>query len=510
MKKIKRFIFNASLMVFTMVILRVVSLAFSVYLSRTVGEEGIGLYSLTGSVYRLGITLSSAGIGFAATRIIAEELERGNPREAARTAELSLTISLIFSGVIATVFFLFADPIGKFVLSDPRAIPSIRLSAISFPFIVMSGIINAYFTAVGRMSGSALPMFLDQGVRMGVTYIMLRGFDGHNLAYASLSIVVGGIFAEIFSFILSFIFYRRDLKRLMHGRWKRTRLGKRISQIALPVAISSCIRTSLHSIEHMFIPMGLKKRGIEPSRALSIYGVITGMVFPVIMFPSAFLYAASDLIIPEFSACNASGDERRLKRLTFKVMQLTSFFGVGVSGIIFGFAEEIGLVFYKSEMCGRYIKLLAPLIVIMLYDHLADAILKGLGEQLSVIKYNIIDSVSSVILVWLLVERFGIGGYIFVVWFGEALNCIMSGRKLVKRTGVPIRVVGWFFLPAVASVLSVAITRGVRIMLDGEVASAFSPLLVNLCISALLYLLILRIFRLITLNDYKLLRRAFA
>ncbi len=495
-------------MVITTVALRIISLLFSVWLSRRVGEEGLGLYSLTSSVYRLGITLSSAGLGFASTRIIAEEIERKNSGEAARTAECCLGFSLVFGSAIAVLFFAFSEQISGIFLNDLRAAPSIRMMAISFPFIVMSGIINAYFTAVGRLSKNALPMLLDQLVRIGVTYFMLLRFDGKNLSYACLSLIVGGIFAEVISFALSFHFYNKDKKRLMNGKHKRTPLAKRISAIALPVAFSSFIRTGLHSIEHMFIPSGLRKRGVDSSRALGLYGMITGMVFPVIMFPSAFLYAASDLLIPEFSACNASGDEKRLRRLTGKVMQLTSFFAVGVSGIIFGFAEEIGRVFYKSEECGLYIKLLAPLIVFMLYDHLADAILKGLGEQNSVVKYNIIDSVSSVLLVWLLVPVFGLGGYVFVVWFGEVLNCIMSSAKLAGRTHVPVRFWGWFIEPFIAIALSVIITRTVMTLIHGAVASGFFTIIVAFLVSGLIYMLILRIFGCITLNDYKLMYRA--
>lgn len=510
MKKIKKFLFNASLMVVTTVFLRILSLWFSVYLSQKVGEEGLGLYSLTGSVYRLGITLSSAGIGFATTRIIAEEIEKKNPREAARAAERCLLTSLIFGSIIAVTFFVFANSIATVFLGDIRTASSIRMMSVSFPFIVMSGIINAYFTAVGRMSGSAVPMLLDQFVRMGVTYFMLLRFDGDNLEYACLSLIVGGIFAEIVSFALGFFFYNTDRKKLFKGEHKKTALARRVSVIALPVAVSSVIRTGLHSIEHMMIPSGLRKGGVDSSRALGLYGMITGMVFPVIMFPSAFLYAASDLLIPEFSACNASGDGRRLKRLTAKVMQLTSFFAVGVSGVIFGFSSEIGEIFYNSDECGFYIKVLAPLIVFMLYDHLADAILKGLGEQVSVVKYNIVDSVSSVLLVWLLVPVFGLGGYVFVVWFGEVLNCIMSSVKLAKRTKVPIRFISWFFVPAFAVTLSVFITRSVLTWLHGAVATSLFSLIIAFVISMLIYLLLLRIFRCVTLNDYKLLKKAFS
>lgn len=510
MKKIKQFFFNASLMVLTTVILRVISLYFSVYLSRVVGEEGIGMYQLTLSVYRLGITLSSAGIGFAATRIIAEEIEKKNSREALRAAERCLWLSLGFGIGIALLFLFFADFFAGKFLGDMRTALSVRAMAISFPFIVMSSVIGAYFTAVKRVSKNAVGMLVDQFVRIIATYIMLLKFDGNNLAYACFSLVVGGIFAEVLSFLVTYYFYSKDKNTLKVNPHKKTRLGRRISYIAFPVAISSCIRTSLLSIEHMMIPRGLRKRGVEPSRALGLYGMISGMVFPVIMFPSAFLYAASDLLLPEFAAVGVSGEKTRLKRLTSKVMQLTSYFAVGVAGILFGFSYEIGDVFYNSYDCGFYIRVLSPLVVFMLYDHLADAILKGLNEQVSVVKYNIIDSVTSVILVYFLVPAFGLGGYIFVVWFGEVLNCIMSSYKLIKRTDTPIRFVRWFFVPALSVTASVTITRLVLDMIHGYIGGNIFSLIIAFLISALIYLLFLRASGCVTLRDYKLVKRAFS
>ena len=190
-------------------------------------------------------------------------------------------------------------------------------------------------------------------------------------------------------------------------------------------------------------------------------------------------------------------------------MQLTSYFAVGVAGIIFGFSDEIGKVFYDSSDSALYIKILAPLVVFMLYDHLADAILKGLGEQVSVVKYNIVDSVSSVLLVWLLVPMFGLGGYVFVVWFGEVLNCIMSSAKLSKRTKTTIRFGQWFFIPSLAVTASVVLTRGILFALHGTVASTVLTLITAFVISALLYSSLLRLTRCITLNDYKLLLGVF-
>ena len=97
-----------------------------------------------------------------------------------------------------------------------------------------------------------------------------------------------------------------------------------------------------------------------------------------------------------------------------------------------------------------------------------------------------------------------------MVWFGEVLNCIMSSLKLAKRTRVPIRFISWFFIPTLAVTLSVIITRTVLTWLHGAVATSLFTLIIAFVISMLIYLLLLRIFRCVTLNDYKLLKKAFS
>ncbi len=509
MNTLKKFLVNASLMSVVSVLLRIVSVYFSVWLARKIGEEGMGIYGLTNSVYRLGITFASSGISFAATRIIAEELEKKNSREALRTAEKSVFYSLIL-GIATSVFFFSASEfLSEKLLGDARCIPSVKIMSVSLPFLVMSSVINAYFTGVRQLSKPAVCMIFEQCVRVGTTMFLLRNFNGENLEYGCFAVVTGGVFAEIFSFLLTYIFYAKDSKRLECGKSEKTKIGRRIFSIALPVALSSYIRSGLLTVEHMMIPSGLRKYGVDSSRALGLYGIISGMVFPVLFFPSSLLYAASDLVVPEFAACNAGKNSRRTLRLTNKVMQLTCFFSVGVAGILFGFSKELGRVLYANDDAGLYLKMLAPLVIFMFFDHLADAILKGLGKQLSVVGYNVIDSVLSVVLVWRLVPKFGIGGYIFVVWFGEVLNCTLSAFSLVKETRVRIRLFNWFIFPSLAVSCALILVKNGLFFLHGTVGENSLALAVAIVLTILVYSLIMRLIGCISLHDYHLLRRAF-
>ncbi len=510
MSNVKRFFLNASIMSIVSVFLRVVGVWFSVWLSRTIGEEGMGIYGLVSSVYRLGITFASGGIGFAATRIIAEEIEKKNPREALRSAEKCIFFSFVTGACTAVFFFAFSDIIGNGFLNDARCVASIKVMSISLPFLVMSSVLNAYFTGVRHLSKPAFAMLVEQGVRVGVTMLLLGDFDGEDLGYACLAVILGGVFAEIFSFLLSYFFYMKDKVCLENGKISKTPLTRRVFNIAVPVAISSYIRSGLLTLEHMMIPSGLRKYGVDSSRALGLYGIISGMVFPILFFPSSFLYAASDLIVPEFAACNASGNDRRTRRLTNKVMQLTSFFSVGVAGVLFGFSHELGAVLYNSREVGIYLRVLAPLVIVMFFDHLADAILKGLDEQNSVVKYNIIDSVISVFLVWYLVPRYGIGGYVFVVWFGEVVNAVMSTYSLLKRTKINLRIFNWFLIPSICITASVIITRSLLDFFHHGVGKTGFSLAVAIVIALLIYSLFMRLVGCITLHDYRLMSRLFS
>ena len=72
MKTLKIFVFNTLILLFSSIILQIIGMFFNVYISKTIGEEAVGLFALVMSVYTFGITLASAGINISATRVVSE------------------------------------------------------------------------------------------------------------------------------------------------------------------------------------------------------------------------------------------------------------------------------------------------------------------------------------------------------------------------------------------------------------------------------------------------------
>ena len=159
------------------------------------------------------------------------------------------------------------------------------------------------------------------------------------------------------------------------------------------------------------------------------------------------------------------------------------------------FAEELGYVLYDSYYAGHYIALMSCVIPIMYMDHVADSMLKGIGEHVYSMWVNIADALISVILVWVLIPLMGIGGYAVVIVVMEGFNFILSISRLYKKIPFKINFVKNFVFPLFSALISALIAKSLFIF-SGSEASAlwlFLKLLFAVSVFVALYLLIKKV-----------------
>lgn len=155
------------------------------------------------------------------------------------------------------------------------------------------------------------------------------------------------------------------------------------------------------------------------------------------MFPAAILYSVSDLLVPELSRCRAMGRSLRVRDLSGKCIRMTMLFAAAVSGFFFVCAEELGQCIYHSADAGRYLRIFAPMVLMLYLDAIVDGMLKGLAEQLSCVRYNTLTSVLDVVFLYVLLPRHGVAGYVAVFAVTHAINLYLSIRRLLVATEHP-------------------------------------------------------------------------
>ena len=176
-----------------------------------------------------------------------------------------------------------------------------------------------------------------------------------------------------------------------------------------------------------------------------------------------------------------------------RVWSLSMIFSLGVSGILICFSVEIGEALFPSTNAATYIRMLAPLIPIMYVDTATDAMMKGLGEQVHSMKINVADAFISVLLVWFLVPRFGIGGYIFTIYFSELFNTVLSITHLLSITHPPIRLFKWVYKPLFSIVLATCSVRLLLLLFPLSFSMPLPSILLHVGLTVSVYLLLLRL-----------------
>ncbi len=443
------------------VLMRTVSVTYQAYLSGRVGAEGMGLFTLTMSIYSFAITFATSGIQLAVTRVVSECLGRGEVSSAKAALRKSTIYALCFSLVGAVLLFFGAPFVGGTLLGDTRTVLSVRILALTLPPIALCGVMGGYFTAVRRMLGHSATQVVEMGVRIFTTVYLIGYLAPFGLEYSCAAVVAGGAVAQMVSCLLLGIGYFYDRRRYLVGKGGNTRgMTARLCHIALPVALSAYIRSGLLTIEHILIPRALLKGGNRTrEEALSTYGILQGMALPVVMYPMAILSSFASLLVPVFAEHNARGEGQTVDRIASRTLHMTSVFAVGCTALFAVFAYDLGGALYDSPLAGTYILYLAPVVPLMFLDHVTDCALKGLGEQVWSMWVNIADSLLSILLVILILPSLGAAGYIWVIVIAEAFNFSLSIGRLAFKRRLHYSVITSLLLPAMAAAGSVWLVR---------------------------------------------------
>lgn len=507
MRKLKLFLINAAILTLTSLVIRTTGVFFSVYISNKIGALGMGLYQLIMSVYSFAITVASSGAGLASTRLVAEELAHGSHTGIKRAMRRCVCYSAFF-GLLAWALLFFNAPfIGEVWLGDRRTISSLYLLSINLPFLAVASTFSGYFTAMRRISKNACAQIVEQFIRITATVCLLQLMVPSGLEYGCIAVVLGGSISEIGSFFYLLLLFLRDKRKLPNDGKSGKRLTPRLFGIALPVALSAYIRTGLSTIKHLMIPKGLQKHGGSPESVLAQYGMVSGMAMPVIMFPSAFLSAFSSLLVPEVTECNEQKRYERIDYIISLVFQINLFFSIGVCGVLMCFSNSLGDIIYHSQQVAGYIKILAPLAILIYLDNSVDSLLKGLNQQISAMRHDIFDLMVSIVLIWFLLPLYGIKGYIIVMFTSMLINISLSINSLVCVTSFRIRIFQWILKPAFGIIGAVAVVELIeRFTFLGKVHTAAS-LTLSILLTCLIYYFFLRVTGSITSDEIKTIKK---
>lgn len=425
--------YNALVLTGVNLLLRLVGTSFQVYLSGCIGAAGIGLLQLVLSAGTLSMTAGIAGIRTTTMYLTAEELGKKHPGTIPWVLSGCGIYSLVCSGTVASVLYAAAPALAQHWIGTTQVVPSIRLIALFLPITCLCGVLTGYFTAANRILTLAAVEVAEQLCAIAVSAGLLWGWAGSDPARACFAVAAGSCGGAVLTFsVLLFLFYcSRPHRR------SRTRLIHRLLGTAVPLAVADDCKAGISAAENFMVPGRLALYGgcLDP---LAMFGMICGMVFPIIMFPAAILYALAELLIPEVARCHAAGSKKRIPYLIRRSLRVALLYGLSCGGILYLGADYLCRTLYRAPEAAGLLRLFAPLVPMLYCDIVSDAVIKGLGQQRACVRYNILTSGLDVLFLYFLLPQYGAAGYFASFFITHLLNFILSLRKVLQLTGLRI------------------------------------------------------------------------
>ncbi len=411
---------GTAILTITGLISRIIGFFYRIYLSRLFGEEGMGIYQLLSPVLAISFSLSAAAYQTAISKMVAEKTAR-RKESCFHPMLCGLSISLPLSLLCTGVLYYFAQPIGTYLLLEPRTVSMLRILSVSIPFSAVHSCINGYFYGIKKAGVPAVAQIVEQLVRVGCVYcISIYAFQRGAKPTINVAIL-GLVIGEFISMLVTIIaIYGTYIQKSKMPNPREASLFRGISSsyrgilhMAIPLTANRIVLNILQSIEAVSIPSMLKLYGYDSSTALSVYGVLTGMAMPLIFFPNAITSSISVLLLPMISESHAIGDKKAVKKVTLRTVKYCLLLGFCCMCCFGLFGKLAGNLLFHSPLAGHFITTLSFICPFIYLDTTLSSILQGLGLPGHIFVMNVICLLIRLAFVFFVVPLVGINGYLW-------------------------------------------------------------------------------------------------
>ncbi len=441
---------------------RVIGFFYRIFLSQRIGAEGMGIYQLTIPIYILTISVTSSAIQTAISRFVAQaavstavsgshsSASREIPSERARFSmrrhtedvfcnescylRAGLILSLSLSFLCTVLLFRFAEPIAVHFLEEKRCASLLQIIALSIPFGAVHSCINGYFYGLKKTFVPAVSQLMEQFVRVASVWLFFQ-ISMEKYQAISLNLVVWGTVAgEAAAVLFSISFVR--LKK-SHGNYFKAM--RQIFSLSLPLTANRVMVNLLQSLEAVMLPGQLRLYGYSASEALSVYGILTGMALPMVLFPSVLTNSVSVMLLPLI----AEAQEKQEKRYIINAIKKTCFYslllGFLCTAVFLVTGRWIGSVLFSNELAGTFIVTLGWICPFLYLSTTLHSILNGLGKTTSTFFLNILGLGIRIAFVLFVIPITGIRGYLWgtllsqISMAGGALLLLIRSRNIRKH-----------------------------------------------------------------------------
>ncbi len=432
-KKKHPLIAGTLILTITGIVTRCIGFFYKIFLSRTIGAEGIGIYQMIFPIYGVCYALTTSGIEIAVSRFVSGENSRGCGKSARSILWVGLSLSLFLSLITSFCLYANAGFIAVKLLHEERCIRLLQIMSLTIPCGACHSCICGYYYGLQKTGVPAAAQLFEQLTRVSAVYIIYRIALEEGRALTPASAVIGLVLGEFASML--FCFFAVSAKRPSKRQIPRQNpglgtLARKIVLLAAPVSANRVCMNLLGSAEAILIPFTLHQYGLDTEKAFSVYGTLTGMAMAFIMFPSVLTNSLSVMLLSSVSESQASGNQGQIAKIIRKTLVYCLFLGTACTAFFLLAGKFLGIFFFKNAMAGDFIITLAWICPFLYMNGTLHSILNGLGRTSAGFFNNLTGVMIRIIFILLFIPHFGIQGYLWGILANQLFVALLNIRAL--------------------------------------------------------------------------------
>ena len=407
---------------------RLIGFFYRIFLSHTIGAEGMGIFQLVLPLYSLALALSASGIQTALSRLIAAACAK-DKQEKASIVFLTGTIMVFsFSLILSILIRTNASFLAKTYLKEVRCKSLLEILSYALPFSALHACINGWFFGTKRIKIPALVQIIEELIRLGASYILSFIYLKNHMELSSTIAILGLLISECISVLISFIFLFKPemIPACTVSLTQCRKYAKEILKTGIPLTMNRILLNVMHSVEAVLIPFCLQKGSLDVSNSLKALGTVTGMSLPLVLFPTAIINAMSSVLLPAISEKQAFQNKPSMIHLVKKTTWYSFLIGIAFTLFFFLFGKSLGECLYHNPQAGCYIRSLSLICPFLFINITLASVMNGLGKTYLCFWINFTDMAIRLTTIYVFVPSMKIPAYICGLIGGECISTLLS------------------------------------------------------------------------------------
>ena len=519
-EKKQSFLGGAAVLAFGIVAVKIIGAVFKIPLRNILGEGGSADFSNAYNIYATLLTISTAGLPVALSKLVSESYALGRTRQAHRTFRVSLSVFLVLGVASFALMWWGSDLLAGF-LNNPRAAYGIRALA---PAVVCVGCLSAFRgyaqgrqymmpTAVSQIIEALCKLVLGLALSMWLLHI---GQPDYIAAAGAIAGVTAGTILSLVYMAIDYLRHRPALRRGESCASDRAIL-RRLLALAIPITLSSSMVSLITLIDTKLVQGRLQDAlGYTLDQMRAAYGNYSACM-DLYNLPSSLMVALTASVIPAVSASITQRNENqtaRIVRSSFRITALLAFpMGLGLwalSGPIF----RLFYPRYDGVLGGQLLSVLGIASIFVCLMLITNSILQSYGRVNVPILTMLIGGVVKIALNYNLtaIPSVNIHGAPIGTLVCFALTAILNLAAVSRAASFHLNYPGYFLRPLLASLAMAFTARGVyalcaHLLLSEDSGRVIMLVCVGAAIAAavIVYVVLVLALRILTRDDLALL-----